>query len=144
MTCVISSAAVSVRRSRSGWFRLGLCPLVLFLVTTLAGTASLAQEAPPGWPVIAALFRERCVMCHSGEHAAAELHLDSYKGAIAGSKNGPVLVPGDVAASELIRRVRGESQPRMPFLSYPLVAEEIALIEYWIESGLPQGETPQR
>lgn len=79
-------------------------------------------------------------MCHSGEHAAVELHLDSYEGAIAGGKNGPVLVPGDAASSELMRRVRGESQPRMPFLGYPLDVDEIALLEYWIEAGLPLGE----
>lgn len=80
-------------------------------------------------------------MCHSGEHAAVELHLDSYEGAITGSKNGPVLIPGDVSSSELIRRVRGESQPRMPFLGYPLDADEIALLEYWVEAGLPEDET---
>jgi hypothetical protein len=106
-----------------------------------AASASPAQEALPGWPAVAALFSKRCVMCHSGEHAAVELHLDSYEGAKAGSKNGPVLIPGDVSASELIRRVRGESQPRMPFLGYPLEADEIALLERWIEAGLPEGET---
>jgi hypothetical protein len=79
-------------------------------------------------------------MCHSGEHAAVELHLDSYEGVIAGSKNGPVVVSGDATTSELIRRVRGESQPRMPFLGYPLDADDIALLEDWIEAGLPQGE----
>jgi hypothetical protein len=80
-------------------------------------------------------------MCHAGEHAAVELHLDSYEGAIAGGKNGPVLIPGDASTSELIRRVRGESRPRMPFLGYALDADEIALLEYWIEAGLPEGET---
>lgn len=79
-------------------------------------------------------------MCHSGEHAAVELHLDTYEGTMAGGKNGPVLVSGDASASELIRRVRGESQPRMPFLGYPLDADEIALLERWIEAGLPEGE----
>lgn len=120
---------------------MGLCPFVLSLFITVAASASLAQEAPPGWPAIAALFVERCVMCHSGEHAAVGLHLDSYEGAITGGKNGPVLVPGDASSSELMRRVRGESQPRMPFLGYPLDPDEIALLEYWIEAGLPEGET---
>lgn len=141
MTCTFPSAPAVPGMSRSGWLRIGLCPPVLSLFIALAGSASLAQEASPGWPAIAALLVERCVMCHSGEDAAVELHLDSYEGTIAGSKNGPVLVPGDAASSELMRRVRGESQPRMPFLGYPLDADEIALLEYWIEAGLPEGGT---
>ena len=140
MICALLSAPAVPKMPRSGWLRIGLCPPVLSLFIATAGSASLAQEAPPGWPAIAALFVERCVMCHSGEHAAVELHLDSYEGALAGSKNGPVLLPGDVSSSELMRRVRGESQPRMPFLGYPLDADEIALLEYWIEAGLPEGE----
>lgn len=130
-----------IRMSRSGWFPLGLCPPVLSLFIAIAASPSTAQEAHPGWPEIATIFVKRCVMCHSGEHAAVELHLDSYEGVMAGSKNGPVLVPGDSSASELIRRVRGESQPRMPFLGYPLDADEIALLEQWIEAGVPEGDT---
>jgi hypothetical protein len=78
---------------------------------------------------------------HHRSTVAVGLHLDSYQGALAGSKNGTVLFPGDASSSELMRRVRGESQPRMPFLGYPLDADEIALLEYWIEAGLPEGET---
>ncbi|GLQ52748.1 c-type cytochrome domain-containing protein [Devosia nitrariae] len=141
MTCALPSATAVPRMSRRGWRHIGPCPAVLTFFIAIAGSAPLAQEAPPGWPAIAALFVERCVMCHSGEHAAVELHLDSYEGATTGSKNGPVLIPGDAASSELMRRVLGESQPRMPFLGYPLEADEIALLEYWIEAGLPEGET---
>jgi hypothetical protein len=140
MACAPSAIAALLRTSGRGWFRLGLCPPALSLFIAIAASASPAQEAPPSWPAVAALLGTRCVMCHSGEHAAVELHLDSYEGVVAGSKNGPVVVSGDATASELIRRVRGESQPRMPFLSYPLDADEIALLEDWIEAGLPEGE----
>lgn len=133
--------AAPLPRLRSG--SLATCPhdaplrLGLFLVLAAVGSPLSAQDAP-GWSDLAPLFVERCVMCHSGEHAAAGLHLDSYAGALAGGKNGPVLVPGEASRSEMIRRVRGESQPRMPFLSYPLDTDEIALIERWIEAGLPE------
>lgn len=115
------------------------------LQTALAAVAMLAPaggavatDASPNWAQVAPVFRERCVMCHSREAAADALRLDSYDGAIAGSENGPVLVPGDPSASEMIRRLRGESQPRMPFLSRPLPPEEIALIERWIAAGIPE------
>lgn len=78
-------------------------------------------------------------MCHSAQAAAVELRLDSYAAAVAGGSKGPVLVPGDAAGSELVRRLRGESLPRMPFLSYPLAPDEIALVERWIAAGLPEG-----
>lgn len=141
MTSVLSANVALSSISKSGWSCLRLCPPVLILLVVASTGAS--QEAPPGWPTIAALFHERCVMCHSGEHAAVALHLDSYEGAMAGSKNGPVIIPGDIAASELMRRVRGESLPRMPFLSYPLDPDEIALLEHWVEADLPE-EKPSR
>lgn len=127
----LQSCAVAARPHRTS-LRLGLC-----LVLAQVGSPMLAQVAP-GWAELAPLFVERCVNCHSGEHAAAGLHLDSYAGALAGSENGPVLVPSEASGSEMIRRLRGESQPRMPFLSRPLGADEIALIERWIEAGLPE------
>lgn len=137
MACIGAGALEGPRRRGAGGRGAGgrLGPALLGLV--LAGEAS-AQEAAPGWPEMAALFEERCVMCHSGVHAALGLHLDSREGALAGSRDGPVLVPGDPEGSELVRRLRGTSLPRMPFLSYPLEEEEIALVESWIAAGLPE------
>ena len=46
------------------------------------------------------------------------------------------VVPGSPGASELVRRVRGQSLPRMPYDGPPfLTGEEIALIEQWIAEG---------
>jgi hypothetical protein len=101
-----------------------------------------AGEAVPDWAEISPIFRERCIMCHSAAAAERGLRLDSYDGAIAGSENGPVLVPGDPGSSELVRRLNGSSKPRMPFLSYPLTPEVIGLIERWIAAGLPETAAP--
>jgi uncharacterized membrane protein len=100
--------------------------------------ASCAGEAVPDWPAVSGIFVARCVMCHSAHGAAVGLRLDSYEATIAGGADGPVLVAGDAAGSELIRRLRGESLPRMPFLSYPLPPEEIDLLVRWVEAGLPR------
>jgi len=92
----------------------------------------------PDWGDVSAIFNERCVMCHSSVFGAGlGLRLDSYQGAVAGSTKGPVFVPGDASRSELIRRLRGESTPRMPFLSVPLTQDQIDLIVRWIDAGLP-------
>ena len=109
-----------------------------FAALLLCAGEAQAQEAP-SWAETGALFAERCVMCHSGEDAPLGLHLDSFEGAMAGSEDGPVLVPGDLAGSELLRRVRGESQPQMPLVGDPLNPEEIALLEAWVEAGLTEG-----
>lgn len=93
---------------------------------------------PPDWADVRGIFVERCVMCHSAQGAALGLRLDTYEGAIAGGQNGAVLLRGDAERSELIRRLRGESLPRMPFLSYPLPDDEIEIIMHWVDAGLPE------
>lgn len=111
---------------------------MLLALTSAPGAASGADDAPPDWADVFAIFSERCVMCHSAVAGASRgLRLDTYSGAIAGSERGAVLLPGDPRGSELIKRLRGDSTPRMPFLSRPLTEAQIVLIERWIEAGLP-------
>jgi mono/diheme cytochrome c family protein len=113
--------------------------LRIFALLILAGGGPAAAQDVPDWADIARIFDDRCVNCHSQDAAAAALRLDTYEGAITGSANGVVLVPGNAAASELIRRLLGTSLPRMPFLSKALPAGEIALIERWIAADMPEG-----
>jgi mono/diheme cytochrome c family protein len=101
--------------------------------------ACAQDPAPPLWADVSAIFMERCVMCHSeGPGASNGLRLDEYEALLAGSERGAVVLPGDAAGSELIRRLRGQSVPRMPFLSRPLPEDQIALIESWIAAGMPR------
>jgi len=102
----------------------------------------LVQAAPEadGFAAIAPLFRQHCVVCHSGADAVLGLRLDSYDGVLAGSRRGPVVRPGNAAGSELLRRLRGESLPRMPLTGPPFLAEaEIARVAAWIAAGAPRG-----
>ena len=100
--------------------------------TTYCGTLS-----EPDWTDVSRIFNERCINCHSALGASKGLRLDSYQAAVTGSERGAVLLPGDAANSELVRRLRGESVPRMPFLSVPLPQNELDLIIRWIDAGLP-------
>jgi len=97
-----------------------------------------ALDRPPTWADINPIVTRHCVMCHSAQGAGRGLRLDSYALAMAGSTDGPVLLPGDPEGSELIRRLKGISTPRMPFLSYPLAEEQIALFVHWVEAGMPE------
>lgn len=89
---------------------------------------------------VAPLFAERCLMCHAGAAAPLGLRLDSYDAVVEGSANGPVVVAGDPGASELVRRIKGTSQPRMPMTGPPFLSEaEISMIEDWVSGGLREG-----
>ena len=111
----------------------------IFLFVVMLPLRALADEdASPTWEDVFAIFSERCVMCHSEVAGASKgLRLDSYEATITGSEKGPVLVPGNPEGSELIKRLRGDSLPRMPFLSRPLPEEQLHLIETWIRAGVP-------
>jgi hypothetical protein len=115
----------------------GVRLLLLVVLSGFPSSGSLADDArPTDWEDVSPIFTTYCINCHSSHGAALGLRLDSYNAALAGSVRGAVLLPGDPANSELVRRLRGESVPRMPFLGYPLKPGEIELIESWIDGGL--------
>ncbi|MBS7724183.1 hypothetical protein I0D68_01860 [Pseudomonas lalucatii] len=61
--------------------------------------------------------------------------LASYAETLAQGERARV-VPGLAEASELVRRIRGQARPRMPFDGPPFLDEtEIALIVAWIDQG---------
>ena len=128
-------AAVPVRRD-------SLCgkPLALALML-IAALPSARAQAEPTYSDVAPLLQQRCVMCHSGGTPAAGLRLDSLQAILEGSARGKVVTAGAPNDSELLRRIRGESLPRMPMTGPPfLSAGEIETIERWIAGGLQAGE----
>ncbi len=103
--------------------------------------APAAAQAPPDWAEIGALFAEHCVKCHSGFDAPMGLSLDGYDGVVSGSWAGKVVIPGDAAASSLVRRLRGEITPQMPLDGPPFLSpQDIARVEAWVLAGLPEGD----
>ncbi len=94
---------------------------------------------------VSAILNAHCVVCHQGEAAPLGLRLDSHAALMRGSSRGPVVRPADVRASELVRRVRGESQPRMPLTGPPWLSDaQIATLEQWIAAGALPGEPAAR
>ncbi|MGB5104369.1 MAG: c-type cytochrome domain-containing protein [Steroidobacteraceae bacterium] len=105
--------------------------------------------AAPGWQLAAAagattyadlapILTTRCAICHQGDGAPLGLKLVSLDALLAGSRNGPVVKAGDAAGSELFRRIKGTSLPRMPMTGPPFLSDaEIALFERWVTQGMP-------
>ncbi|MCA9059252.1 MAG: PSD1 domain-containing protein, partial [Planctomycetaceae bacterium] len=91
------------------------------------------------------LLISRCYECHSEERGERDggLVLDSRMGWSSGGDSGPAIIPGDVEASELVRRIRSEdAEVRMP-PKEPLTEDEIALLEQWVRQGAPDPRTVQ-
>lgn len=96
----------------------------------------------PGEPVAFAdvepILEKNCVKCHmpDGERGVPPegYRLDTLQQALA-ARDRARIVPGVPEASELVRRIKGVSQPRMPFGGDPLSPEEIRLLEDWVRQG---------
>ena len=130
---------------------------LLFLC--LACTAPVvADEAPVRVDFdrqIRPLLSDRCSACHGPDAKSrkAELRLDRHESALAERPKGPAaIVPGDPAASELIRRItHPDPDERMPPANHrrQLAPHEIQLLRTWIAQGAPWSEhwawlTPER
>lgn len=126
---------------RSGWSRSPhrLVRAAALLLVVVAGDAR-PQAVAATYADVAPIFAERCVMCHSGDAAPGGLRLDSFDAVLKGGTRGAVVKKGDANGSELVRRIRGTAQPRMPMTGPPFLSDsQIALIERWVAGGLQQG-----
>jgi uncharacterized membrane protein len=84
------------------------------------------------------LFTSHCISCHGEDKHKANLRLVNYDALMRGSKQGPVIKPGDAKGSELFRRITlpPDHEDFMPKEGKrPLSADEVKLIELWITAG---------
>jgi hypothetical protein len=86
---------------------------------------------------VQAVFTAKCVRCHGPQKQKSGLRLDTWGAALEGGMDGPSILPGKSAESDLVRRILGETKPRMPYREPPLDAAEIAVIRAWIDAGAP-------
>ena len=91
---------------------------------------------------LAPIFEQRCVMCHAGDSAPVGLRLNSFDAILKGSERGAVVKAGEPSASELILRINGISQPRMPMTGPPYLSKtQIMMFERWVTAGMPRGDS---
>ena len=81
------------------------------------------------------LLAARCHGCH-GDTKVSRLGLDSREGMLAGGRRGPALVPGDAAASLLVKAIERAGELKMP-PEGKLADAEIATLKQWIAAGAP-------
>ncbi|MFG0318706.1 MAG: DUF1549 domain-containing protein, partial [Planctomycetota bacterium JB042] len=113
-------------------------PLELAVALALSPTLPAASVDFPN--DVRPILERRCVSCHGEDRQEGGLRLDARAPALAGARFGtdPVIVPGDAAASELVRRVRsGSSAERMPPKGRPLSEAQVLALETWIAEGAP-------
>ena len=112
--------------------------VILLLVTA----APIRGEEPPDFQqVIRPILVEHCFQCHGPDKGAREagLRFDIRDVALAARKSGKIaIVPGDPAASELLRRVTSKDPALvMPPAEEqnPLTPEQITALQRWVSEG---------
>jgi hypothetical protein len=100
---------------------------------TLESTPELPESTgtPTYEGYVGPLVAAKCAACH-GELATAGLNLLTYEGLMAGSSNGPVIIPGNSADSVLFQ-VQGTGKHFANF-----TADELDIIQQWIDAGAPE------
>jgi len=111
---------------------LGIAPAAAPAAATTAGDASfyVARIAP--------ILEKNCVSCHKPSKHKANLRMDTYELLMKGGENGPPVVAGSLAKSDLYRRITlpPDDEEFMPTDGKPpLSAAEIKLIADWITAG---------
>jgi hypothetical protein len=80
------------------------------------------------------ILESHCYNCHGPAKQKAGLRLDSRAAMMRGGESGPILEPGDPAASRLIEVIRYDSDVQMP-PRRKLDEAEIAVLTRWVKSG---------
>jgi mono/diheme cytochrome c family protein len=79
--------------------------------------------------IVRGIFDTRCGVCH-GETAQAGLNLLTYQTAMAGTENGPVILPGNPDESQLLLKT---ADPGSHFAQF--TNQEVELLRAWIAAG---------
>jgi len=89
--------------------------------------ASFAADVLP-------ILESRCVNCHGGREIEEGLILRSYDEIMAGSDNGPVIIPGDILGSLLVELITSQEMPKR---GPKLTPVQVQLITDWVAAGAP-------
>lgn len=94
-------------------------------------TIDFAQDIKP-------ILQRSCVRCHARGRERGGFSLETRERMLQGGDNGPAVVPGSSAASELIRLVAAlDPEAVMPQKGSRLTAAQVGLLRAWIDQGLP-------
>jgi hypothetical protein len=114
----------------------------LALVAIVAGCTKQISFKNDIFPIL----QERCFVCHAPGAPGcltSGLSMETYASLMKGTKFGPMIIPGNILDSNLLRLVKHQADPSiaMPRSQKPgepsgwLKPEQISLIETWINQG---------
>lgn len=111
---------------------------------SIAGLSSRApktfinpQEAIAFNNIVSPIFEARCLTCHKTSNNKGGLSFETPEEIQLGGENGPSLIPGNSAMSEIVKRIALplDDEHRMPKGKSPLSDNQIQLISWWIDEG---------
>lgn len=117
------------------WGSVAGAAAVLVLATGCGeGTVSYSKDVQP-------ILQANCLSCHQeggAGFAASGFKMTSYDDLMKGTQYGPMIIPGDSAASNIIVLMEGRADPSisMPHgASEPVSQADIETIRLWIDQG---------
>ncbi len=84
------------------------------------------------------ILEEKCGNCHNSSKKKGKLSMANFEALIKGGKHGAAIKPGDVAGSEIIKRIslNPKNKKFMPRDGKtPLTTEETAIVKWWIDKA---------
>jgi cytochrome c553 len=102
--------------------------------------------APPDFDHdVRPILQQYCFKCHGPEKHKGGLRLDQKTSAFKGGDSGePAVVPGNSAESHLIELVTSKDEDQaMPPKGDRLKAQQVAVLQHWIETGAHWADTSQ-
>src|SRR5947207_2154131 len=117
-----------------------VCALALAMATLVVGVARAADQALSFNRDIRPILSSKCFACHGfdAKKRQADRRLDTPEGAMAEHDGVRAIVPGDLAKSDLWRRVTSSDEDEMmppPDSNKKLTSAERDLLKRWIEQG---------
>lgn len=112
--------------------------LLIFTGDGKAVTARAAEDIALNFEDhVGKVLRRHCATCHGDAKQEAGLSLASFAAVMKGGSGGEVVVAGRSSASRLLQVLIAEDPAeRMPPKSDPLPADQIAIVQRWIDEGL--------
>src|SRR5262249_44322135 len=118
-------------------------PTLLCFVASAGAAGPIVGTSADFTRTVKPILATRCVSCHGPEKQRASLRLDAASHVRQGGSSGPAVVPGQSAASLLMKAVRCEEGVKpMPPKGPRLNATELEALRAWIDAGalVPAGE----
>lgn len=120
-------------------------------VVSLAARPALAEDKKDDEPPkityedhVKPIFREHCLGCHNQGEAKGGLALDTMSAVMTGGGSGEIVYEGDIEGSRLWQLITHEDTPIMPPGQDKIPAEQIQLVEAWIDGGMLENAGSKR